>query len=263
MFSAQKERLPGVEHCLHNPYKYLFFLYSPHSGVIVYSRVKRGTPTHLWNARSAFLWRTSCIPRREAKERVQLVSGVEIREFSTNINITKTTHLTGLRATDSGYLRSQSIPGAEEDGRQRPGQPEVLTLGHNSATMPRGEWEVACQSWHPQEKGPIFKRPAGNSREENILKGRRVIPSWSTTLPKWTRRDSSTSGRIRQSSEILPAPRTKDTMKDQLNSCGQWPGPLISWCEPQRQTRQTLYQWDCKSAQPFPHIHEKWHLRIW
>lgn len=42
-------------------------------------------------------------------------------------------------------------------------------------------------------------------------------------------------------------------MKDQFNSRGQWPGPLISWCEPQRQTRQAQ-QWDCKSAQPFPYI---------
>lgn len=82
---CSRGKTPGVEHCLHNPYKYLFFLYSLHSGVIVHSRVKRGTPTHLWNARSAFLWRTSCIPRREAKESVQLVSGMEIREFSTNI----------------------------------------------------------------------------------------------------------------------------------------------------------------------------------
>lgn len=77
MFSAQDERLSGGKHCLHNLYKYLFFLYLSYFGVIMHSRVKRWTPTHLWNARSAFLCRTSCIPRKEAKKRVQLVSGTE------------------------------------------------------------------------------------------------------------------------------------------------------------------------------------------
>lgn len=77
MFSAQDERLLGGKHCLHNLYKYLFFLYLSYFGVIMNSRVKRWTPTHLWNARSAFLCRTSCIPRKEAKKRVQLVSGME------------------------------------------------------------------------------------------------------------------------------------------------------------------------------------------
>lgn len=69
MFSARNEKLPGVKHCLHNLYKYLFFLYLSYFGVIMYSRVKRWTPTHLWNARSAFLCRTSCIPRKEAEEK--------------------------------------------------------------------------------------------------------------------------------------------------------------------------------------------------
>lgn len=75
MFSAQDEKLPGVKDCLHNLYKYLFFLFLSYFGVIMYSQVKRWTPTHLWNARSAFLCRISCTPRKAAEERVQLVSG--------------------------------------------------------------------------------------------------------------------------------------------------------------------------------------------
>lgn len=69
-----------------------------------------------------------------------------------------------------------SVPWCYRGWQAKARPAEVLTLGHNSATMPRGEWAVAGQSWYPQGKGPIFKRPAGNSREENILKGRHVIP---------------------------------------------------------------------------------------
>lgn len=65
---CSRGKSPGGKHCLHNLYKYLSLLYPSHCGVVMYSRVKRWTPTHLWNARSAFLCRTSCIPRNEAEK---------------------------------------------------------------------------------------------------------------------------------------------------------------------------------------------------
>lgn len=132
VFSAWEERLPGKQ-CLHNLYKYLFLSYPSPFGVITYSQVKRRTPTHLWNARSAFLCRTSCIPRSEAEKGFHWSVAWKTREFGTNSTlIPKTPHPLDYKQRVLGAYVLRPVPGTIEDRTQSPGQPKALGLiGHS------------------------------------------------------------------------------------------------------------------------------------
>lgn len=155
MFSAQDERLPGVKHCLHNLYKYLFFLYLSYFGVIMYSRVKRWTPTHLWNARSAFLCRTSCIPRKEAGEKGSIS---QWHRRSGSVWQMQNSSPKSYIPLDSKQHMLCPAPGTAEDRKRSPCQPKTLALaGPNWGTMP-GEsvsWMVTLGG--PRHRGPSSK----------------------------------------------------------------------------------------------------------
>lgn len=164
----EMKRLPGGKYCLHNLYKYLFFLYFSYFGVIMHSRVKRWTPTHLWNARSAFLCRTSCIPRKEAKKRVPLVSGMEDRGVSDKHKAHHKNCTCNWVKSNTG-LCAQPRPGT---GKWSPDRPQTVALcGHNCGAMPRGQYELAghldapgiggcCQkiSWEFQRGARLLSR---------------------------------------------------------------------------------------------------------
>lgn len=153
MFTAQNEKLPGVKHCLHNLYKYLFFLYLSYFGVIMYSRVKRWTPTHLWNARSAFLCRTSCIPRKEAEEKGSISqwhgrSGNfwQRQKSPQNLYI----QLDWKQQIPGAYGPSP-VSGTLEGGKWSPDQAGALArIGRNCGMMFGGCGELGGHSWCPQ-----------------------------------------------------------------------------------------------------------------